>query len=49
VRSMSDEQTQLERDIAAWYENLTEEELRDEQELERALANTPRPDPDAEE
>jgi hypothetical protein len=43
------EPSQLERDTAAWYENLTEEEWRDEQELERALSDTPRPDPDAEE
>ena len=46
---MANEETQLERDIAAWYENLTEEELRDEQELERIIGNTPRPDPDSEE
>jgi hypothetical protein len=46
---MSNEQSRLERDTAAYYENLTEEELQDEQELERALGNTPRPNADAEE
>ena len=44
---MDNEQTQLERDTAAYYENLTGDALRDEQELERALGNTPRPDVDS--
>ena len=43
------EQSQLERDTAAYFENLSEEEQREEQELERALCNTPRPDVDASE
>jgi hypothetical protein len=46
---MGDEQSQLERDTAAYYESLSAEELRDERELERILGNTPRPEPDAEE
>jgi len=46
---MSEGRTQLEQDAAAWYENLAEEELREEQELERITGNTPRPHPNAEE
>jgi len=46
---MKREWTQLERDTAAWYANLTPEELRDEQEVERIIGNIPRPDPDTEE
>jgi hypothetical protein len=41
--------SQLERDTAAYFEGMTEEEAREEQELEKALCNTPRPDPDTEE
>jgi hypothetical protein len=46
---MSKEQSQSERDTAAYFENLSEEALQDEGELEQASCGTPRPDPDAEE
>jgi hypothetical protein len=39
--------SQLERDTAAWYENLSEEELRDERELEKAICSVPAPNVDA--
>lgn len=35
---MKMEPTQLERDTAAYYENMSEEEAREERELEAALA-----------
>lgn len=44
---MKKEPSQLERDTAAYFENMTEEEAREERELEAALYNTPKPDVDA--
>jgi hypothetical protein len=44
---MKKKQTQLERDTTAYYESLTGEVLRDEQELERAVSKVPSPDVDA--
>ena len=38
--------SQLERDTAAYYENMSEEEAREERELEAALFNSPKPDVD---
>lgn len=46
---MSEWRTPLERDVATWYANLTEEELRDEQELEKAICSVPPPNVDEEE
>jgi len=43
------EETQLERATAAYYESLADELLRDEQELERIMDGTSRPNPDTEE
>ena len=41
------ELSQLERDTAAYFENMSEEEAREERELEVALSNSPTPDVDA--
>jgi hypothetical protein len=46
---MKKKETQLERDTTAYYESLSGEVLRDEQELERAISNVPSPDVDASE
>jgi hypothetical protein len=35
--------SQLERDTAAYFENMTEQEAWEERELEAALCNTPQP------
>jgi hypothetical protein len=41
-------QNQLERDTAAYFENMTEEELQEEREMGKVLSNTPRGiDPDS--
>jgi hypothetical protein len=39
--------SRLARDTTAYFENMTEEEAREEHELEAALCNTPKPDVDA--
>ena len=44
---MTKELSQLERDTAAYFENMSEEEEREDRELEAALWNTPKPDVDA--
>jgi hypothetical protein len=46
---MSKEQSQLERDTEAYFENLSGAALQEERELEKALCGTSRPDPDTEE
>lgn len=47
LECMKKKQTQLERDTTAYYESLSGEALRDEQELERAVSKVPSPDVDA--
>ncbi len=41
------ELSQLDRDTAAYFENMSEEEDREERELEAALCNSPKPEVDA--
>jgi len=44
---MKKKPAQLERDTIAYYESLSGEVLRDEEELERAVSKVPSPDVDA--
>jgi len=44
---MKTKPSQLERDTAAYFENMSEEEAREDRELEAALCNSPTPDVDA--
>jgi hypothetical protein len=44
---MKKELSQLEEDTAAYFENMSEEEAREERALETALWNSPKPDVDA--
>jgi hypothetical protein len=41
------ERSRLDRDTAAYFENMTEEEAREERELEILLCDSPKPDVDA--
>ena len=44
---MKKELSRLERDTATYFENMTEEEAREERELEAAMCDTPKQDVDA--
>ena len=44
---MTKELSQLERDTAAYFKNMSEEETREDRELEAALCRTPQIDIDA--
>ncbi len=44
---MDNELSQLERDTAAYFDNMSEEAAREENELAAALYNAPKPDVDA--